>query len=60
LAFNDGRQSEVTIVVEGSDGANTQGLFLFRNRGAQQLEEGQKLLALARTAPPPPRARPQL
>jgi len=60
LAFNDGRKSEVAIVVEGSDGANTQGLFLFRNRGEQQLEEGQKLLALARAAAPPPRARPQL
>jgi len=61
VAFNDGRKSEVAIVVEGSDGANTGGLFLFRNRGEQQIETAPKLLALARTvAVPPARARPQL
>ncbi len=60
LAFNDGRKSEVAIVVEGSGGTNTQGLFLFGNRGEQQIETVQKLLALARTAPAPARARPQL
>jgi len=60
LAFNDGRKSEIAIVVEGSGGANTQGLFLFHNRGEEQIEGAQKLLALARTAAPPPRARPQL
>jgi hypothetical protein len=60
LAFNDGRKSEVAIVVEGSGGTNTQGLFLFRNRGEQQIEVAQTLLALARTAAPPARARPQL
>ena len=60
LAFNDGRESEVAIVVEGSDGANTQGLFLFRNRGEEQIEGAQQLLALARTAAAPVRAKPQL
>jgi nitrous oxidase accessory protein NosD len=60
VAFNDGRKSEVAIVVEGSGGANTQGLFLFHNRGEQQLETTQKLLTLARNAAPPARARPQL
>ena len=60
VAFNDGHRSEVAIVVEGSDGANTHGLFLFRNRGEQQIETAQKLLALARTAAAPARARPQL
>jgi hypothetical protein len=60
LALNDGRRSTVAIVVEGSGGSNTLGLFLFRNRGTQQIEGGQQLLALARSAPSPARARPQL
>lgn len=60
LAFNDGRKSEVAIVVEGSGGANTEGLFLFRNRGEEQIEGVQKLMALSRVGSPPPRARPQL
>jgi len=60
LAFNDGRKSEVAIVVEGSGGANTQGLFLFRNRGEQQLETAQLLLSLSRSAAIPASARPQL
>ena len=60
LALNDGRKSEVAIVVEGSGGTNTQGLFLFRNRGEEQIETVQKLLALARSAATPQRARPQL
>jgi nitrous oxidase accessory protein NosD len=60
LALNDGRKSEVAIVVEGTGGANTQGLFLFRNRGEEQIEGAQKLLALSRTAEAPARARPQL
>ena len=59
LAFNDGRKSEVAIVVEGSGGANTEGLFLFRNRGLEQIE-GTHLVAFARVAAgsEPPRARP--
>ncbi|HEY3257060.1 MAG TPA: hypothetical protein VGJ91_24050 [Polyangiaceae bacterium] len=60
VALNDGRKSEVAIVVEGSGGTNTLGLFLFRNRGLQQIEGVQKLLALSRSLAPPPRARPQL
>jgi hypothetical protein len=60
LALNDGRKSEVAIVVEGSGGTNTQGLFLFRNRGEEQIESAQKLLALSRSAAAPARARPQL
>jgi hypothetical protein len=59
LAFNEGRKSEVAIVVEGSGGANTLGLFLFRNRGVQQIETAQPL-TLARTATNPASARPQL
>src|SRR6478735_9279755 len=56
LAFNDGRKSEVAIVVEGSDGANTEGLFTFRNRGEEQIEGVQKqLFALSRVGAPPPR-----
>jgi len=60
LAFNDGRKSEVAIVVEGSGGENTQGLFLFRNRGEEQIEGAQQLLAFSRIAAPAPRAQPQL
>ena len=61
LALNDGRKSEVAIVVEGSDGANTEGLFSFRNRGEEQIEGVQKqLFALSRIGAPPPRAQPQL
>jgi hypothetical protein len=60
LAFNEGRQSEVAIVVEGSGGANTQGLFLFRNRGEERIETAQMLLSLARTTATPAGARPQL
>jgi len=60
LAFNEGRKSEVAIVVEGSGGANTQGLFLFRNRGEQQIETAQMLLSLARTSATPAGPRPQL
>jgi len=60
LAFNDGRQSELSIVVEGSGGANTHGLFLFRNRGEQEIEGVQEVLALARSAVTPTGLRPQL
>ncbi|MDF3070676.1 MAG: hypothetical protein K0R38_6277 [Polyangiaceae bacterium] len=37
-AFNDVRRSEAGIVVEGSDGANTLGLLLHRNRGPVTVE----------------------
>ena len=66
LAFDDGRRSEVAIVVEGSGGANTLGLFLLGNRGVQQIEsepEAQQLTlarSIVATAPAPVRARPQL
>jgi hypothetical protein len=62
LAFNDGRKSEVAIVVEGSGGANTHGLFLFHNRGEQQIEEPEQRqrLTLERSAAAPARARPAL
>ncbi|HWZ90836.1 MAG TPA: hypothetical protein VNW92_18370 [Polyangiaceae bacterium] len=50
LAFNDGRKSEVAIVVEGSGGANTEGLFLYKNKGKEQIEGAVQLLALARSA----------
>lgn len=62
LALNDGRESETAIVIEGSGGTNTQGLFLFRNRGVEEIEGVQKLLALSlsNAALPPPRAQPQL
>jgi hypothetical protein len=38
VAFNDGRRSEKAIVVEGSGGTNTEGLFLFKNRGLIEIE----------------------
>jgi hypothetical protein len=64
LAFDDGRRSEVAIVVEGSGGANTLGLFLLGNRGEQQIEREQPQLMLARSAvavsAAPVSARPQL
>jgi hypothetical protein len=60
LAFNDARNSEQGIVVEGSNGANTEGLFLLKNRGSL-LIEGTPVLALAaRRALGPARAQPQL
>jgi len=60
LAFNDGRMSEVAIVVEGSGGTNTEGLMLLRNRGLVALE-GNELLALAARRPAAPaRAQPEM
>lgn len=35
---NDGRGSELAVVVEGTGGANTQGLVLFGNRGTIEVE----------------------
>jgi hypothetical protein len=53
LAFNDGRQSEQAIVVEGSGGTNTEALFLHRNRGKVIIEGAQiQALALRRSAAP--------
>ena len=46
VAFNDGRRSEKAIVVEGSGGTNTEGLFLFRNRGLVEIEGAPQAAAL--------------
>ena len=60
LAFNDGRKSEIGIVIDGTGGANTQGLFLFRNRGLQQIEDGPKVLVRAHKSPRHGHMRPRL
>jgi hypothetical protein len=61
LAFNDGRRSEVAIVVDGTGGANTSGLVLLLNRGKVQVEGTlQPLLFSARQLATPARAQPQL
>jgi len=60
LAFNDGRKSEVGIVVEGSGGANTQGLVLRKNRGAALIEGAEQLARVARSVLGPLRAQPTL
>jgi hypothetical protein len=60
LAFNDGRQSETAIVVEGTGGTNTDGLVLQHNRG-KKIVEGAQLQALAlKAAPAPALAQPVL
>jgi nitrous oxidase accessory protein NosD len=38
VLFNEGRASELVVVVEGTGGENTQGLVLFGNRGVQLVE----------------------
>lgn len=58
LALNDGRRSEVAIVVEGSGGINTFGLVLHRNRGVLQVEGAQLQALAARRVAPPPLAQP--
>lgn len=60
LAFNDGRRSEVGIVVEGSAGANTERLLLLRNRGKSVIEGVERLAAVARRVLAPVRAQPTL
>lgn len=61
LAFNDARQSEVGIVVEGSDGASTEGLFLHKNRGTVVIEgTPQPGVLAARRVLSPIRAQPLL
>jgi hypothetical protein len=60
LAFNDARGSELGIVIEGSDGANTEGLFLWRNRGTSSIEGAITLAAAARRVLGPVRAQPTL
>jgi hypothetical protein len=53
VAFNDGRRSEKAIVVEGSGGTNTEGLFLFRNRGLVEIEGVQTALLRFESPPTP-------
>ena len=60
LAFNDARKSEQGIVVEGSGGANTEGLLLRKNRGSVTIEGTQILALAARSVLAPVRAQPQL
>jgi hypothetical protein len=60
LAYNDGRGSEVGLVVEGTAGANTLGLVTRRNRGLSVIE-GQQVAALARSGgAAPAKAQPTL
>jgi hypothetical protein len=60
LIRNDARRSETGIVVEGSGGANTLGLFLHHNRGGTQIEGVQVLALSARGSVGPARAQPLL
>lgn len=60
VAFNIGFRSEVAVVVEGSAGANTEGLFLFRNKGRVVVEGTEQLALAARRVLAPERARPTL
>jgi len=60
LGLNDARKSEQGIVVDGSNGANTEGLFLFKNRGSVTIESVLQPLAAARALAAPTRAMPQL
>lgn len=60
LAYNDARKSEVGIVVEGTGGDNTLGLFLHRNRGSVQIEGAEVLARALRVLAPPPAAQPYL
>jgi hypothetical protein len=60
LAFNDARVSESGIIIDGSGGANTEGLFLWRNRGSVVIEGVQQLALAARRGLAPELARPTL
>lgn len=60
LAFNNARRSEDGIVVEGTGGANTLGLTLWKNRGTVSVEGAPVLAQAARIIAPPPRAQPTL
>jgi nitrous oxidase accessory protein NosD len=60
LAFNNARRSEDGIVVEGTGGANTLGLTLWKNRGTISVEGTAVLAQAARSIAPPPRAQPTL
>lgn len=60
LAFNNVRRSQDGIVVDGSGGANTLGLTLWRNRGSVAVEGAPVLAQAARLIAAPPRAQPTL
>jgi nitrous oxidase accessory protein NosD len=60
LAFNSLQRSESGIVVEGSGGANTLGLVLWRNRGSISVEGAEALALAARRVLAPTRAQPLL
>jgi hypothetical protein len=60
LIRNDARRSETGIVVEGSAGANTLGLFLYRNRGSALIEGTETQALFARSGAAPARAQPLL
>lgn len=60
LVRNDARRSEEGIVVEGSGGANTLGLFLHKNRGSTLIEGANVLALSARGSASPARAQPLL
>jgi len=61
IKFNDTRRSEVGIVVEGTGGTNTEGLYLRRNRGTVQIEGGAaRALAARGRVLTPVRAQPEL
>jgi hypothetical protein len=61
VAFNDARKSEVGIVVDGTGGANTEGLVLRRNRGSVKIEGvGQLALAARARVITPTLAQPEL
>jgi nitrous oxidase accessory protein NosD len=60
LAYNDAHKSEVGVVVEGSGGANTLGLFLHENRGSVTLEGSEAQALVARRVLAPALAQPLL
>jgi hypothetical protein len=60
VAFNDVRKSEAGIIVDGSGGVNTEGLFLFRNRGQVTIEGALQLARAARISQGPRLAEPTL
>ncbi len=60
ISENDGRKSEVAVIVEGTGGVNTEGLFLWKNRGQVVLEGTEQLALAARRVVGPVRAQPTL
>lgn len=57
---NDGRKSEVSVLVEGSAGANTEGLFSWKNRGKVVVEGVEQPTLAARRVIATVRAQPTL